>query len=87
MVVLLASHPELRLLIPFIDAVGIDLFAILLGAQVWSYLEPSLLKLHRTVLLPVVHKFYFFFIFFLGICGPYLDAKIHERFPCLKFSP
>jgi hypothetical protein len=58
LVVLFACHPELRLLIPLIDVVGIDVFAVLLGAQAWGYLKPPLAKLHVAVLVPVMRRFF-----------------------------
>lgn len=33
LVVLLATHPELRLLLPVVDAIGLDMFIALLGIQ------------------------------------------------------
>jgi hypothetical protein len=38
----LASHPELRLLVPFLDAVGLDLFMALVGTQALMFLGDTL---------------------------------------------
>ena len=54
MILLLAPHPELRLLLPFIDAVGIDLFVVLVASQAWSYFKPLLHRLYRSLVLPVL---------------------------------
>ena len=58
----LATHPELRLLVPFIDAVGLDTFLLLMGVQaasiasivlrpvllgIWGRATPLLLALDR----------------------------------------
>jgi len=87
LVLLLASHPELRLLIPFVDAFGIDLFAILVGAQIWSYGSPVLLKIYRSLVLPVAQKIYTLTIYFLGIAGPYVDETFRTRFPSCELRP
>ncbi len=87
LVVLLASHPELRLLIPFIDAFGIDLFAMLVGAQIWAYSKLGLLKIYRSLALPATQKIYALTIYFLGIAGPYADETFHTRFPGCELRP
>ncbi|MCD7098991.1 hypothetical protein [Stenotrophomonas sp. MMGLT7] len=87
LVVLLASHPELRLLIPFVDAFGIDLFAMLVGAQIWSYVSPILLKIYRLLALPLMQKIYTLTIYFLGIAGPYVDETFRTRFPGCELRP
>lgn len=55
----LAAHPELRLLVPFLDAVGLDLFVALLSTQALVFLgdtlKPYLLLLWQK-LLPAIHK-------------------------------
>jgi len=47
-IVLLAAHPELRLLVPLIDAIGLDLFIALIGFQ--------LTQLLSSALAPVFHR-------------------------------
>ena len=86
-VVLLASHPELRLLVPFVDAFGIDLFAMLVGAQLWGYVRPGLLKIYRSLVLPVAQRLYAVTIYFLGIAGPYADETFRTRFPGCELRP
>lgn len=41
-IVLLAAHPELRLLVPLIDAIGLDIFIALIGIQLAQLLSSSL---------------------------------------------
>lgn len=41
-VIVLASHPELRLLVPLLDAIGLDIFIALLGAQFTTFLYSTL---------------------------------------------
>lgn len=38
-IVLLAAHPELRLLVPLIDAIGLDLFIAMIGFQLAQLLS------------------------------------------------
>ena len=54
----LAWHPELRLLVPFLDAIGLDVFMALLGSQAVMFLVGTLKPLalllwRRTV--PAIH--------------------------------
>jgi hypothetical protein len=74
-VVLLASHPELRLFAPLVDALGLDVFALLVGAQLWGHARPML----EGMLEPVARHGYACFIFMLGIMGPYVHAKLSTR--------
>lgn len=63
LIVLLLSHPELRLLLPLLDAIGLDVLVLLLGFQlsavlastlwpgliiVWRKLTPLVRWLHRV---------------------------------------
>ncbi len=75
-VVVLASHPELRLFLPLVDALGLDLLLLLIGAQFLDYARPIFFELNRLVLAPLASKFYSFAIFSFGIMGPYVDARI-----------
>ena len=78
-IVLLCAHPELRLFVPFLDALGLDVFAMLVGAQVWLYARPVLQAIHRAVVLPVARKAYGVGIWMLGMSGPYVHARISTR--------
>jgi hypothetical protein len=68
--VCLAAHPELRLLLPVLDSLGLDLLIILLGSQVLDFARP--------VLAPVLHGAYKSAIFLLGIAGPYVEGRLVE---------
>jgi hypothetical protein len=78
-IVLLAAHPELRLFIPFVDALGLDAIALLVGAQAWHYARPMLRHLHRAVVLPAGRRAYAAGIFILGMDGPYVHAWVSTR--------
>ena len=86
-VILFSLHPELRLLVPLVDALGIDLLVLLLSSRLWSYVKPALLAAHRFVVLPLARKCYSIAIFFFGYGGPYVDAKLSARFPHLGLAP
>lgn len=79
----LASHPELRLFLPFIDAVGLDLFLVLLAGQLWGYLGPAARVAYSSAILPFARAAYRALIFFLGCIGPYVHARLCSRFPPL----
>ena len=72
----LASHPELRLLLPAIDALGLDLLVLLISAQLLDYARPALYITHRSVLIPLSRRLYALLIFMLGIMGPYVAARV-----------
>lgn len=80
-IVLLASHPELRLLLPVIDALGLDLFLTLLGAELWNHLRPVAVLLYSSLILPAGRKAYSVVLFFFGCGGPYVHATLSARFP------
>jgi hypothetical protein len=78
-IVLLAAHPELRLFVPFLDAIGLDVFVMLVGAQLWQYAGPLLQRLHVDLGLPVAWKIYAIGIWLLGMMGPFVHAWVSER--------
>ncbi|WP_449424612.1 hypothetical protein [Rhodanobacter lindaniclasticus] len=51
LIVILMAHPELRLLVPMVDAVGVDVLMALCGAQTLAWLAagagPVLMHLRR----------------------------------------
>ena len=83
---LFASHPELRLFIPFFEAFGLDLFVVMVASQIWTYIKPSLLRLYTSLVRPTLHALYALVAFFLGMAGPHLDAQVTSRFPSLKLQ-
>ena len=76
LIILFSSHPELRLLLPLIDALGLDLLMLLVGAQLWSFVRPFFFSLHRSVVLPVAKRTYWLAVFLLGSAGPYFEARV-----------
>lgn len=76
LVVVLASHPELRLLLPLVDALGLDLLLLLISAQFMDYARPFLYTVHRSIVLPLAKRSYSLAIYFFGIMGPYVEAQV-----------
>jgi hypothetical protein len=76
LVVVLAAHPELRLLLPLVDALGLDLLLLLISAQLMDYARPFLYTTKRSVVLPLAKRSYALAIYFLGIMGPYVAARV-----------
>ena len=74
-VVLLATHPELRLLIPIIDAIGLDALFLLCSAQALSSASAA----NRLYLLPLLRRLYSGLLYFLGIAGPAVDSFVRSR--------
>ena len=76
---ILASHPELRLLYPLVDALGVDVLLTLLSVQFISlygdYVKPSLLLAYRNVLLPMFGKLHSLLLFLGGSFGHYLTVN------------
>ncbi len=79
---MIVSHPELRLLFPLIDAIGLDVLITLLSVQFISlfsdYAKPSLLLLYDEALLPLAGKCHGLLMFFTGTFGHYLTVKIYD---------
>ena len=78
-VVLLAAHPELRLFIPIVEAFGLDVFLMLIGAQLWNYAWPVLHTLHRKVAQPLGRRCFDAAVWWLGMMGPFVDAWFATR--------
>ena len=76
LVIVLASHPELRLFLPLLDALGLDLLLLLISMQFLDYARPLALMAHRSVLLPLASALYGAVLFFFGMMGPYVDARV-----------
>jgi hypothetical protein len=75
---LFAAHPELRLLIPVVDLLGLDLFFLLAASHLMDAMRPALGFACRA-LSPTTGQLYFYFIFCLGIVGPYVDGLLRSR--------
>ena len=80
LIVMLAAHPELRLLLPLIDAVGLDLILLFIGAQALDYVRPFALIAYHKFLRPLAAKLYRLMLFFFGIAGPYVEARIATHY-------
>lgn len=74
--VVLASHPELRALLPLVDALGLDLLLLLMGAQLLEYLRPTFVAAHRQLIRPVAKHLYSLLLFLFGMAGPYVGARV-----------
>ena len=79
-IVLLASHPELRLLVPLVDALGIDLFIMLIAGQAWNYFRPAMSLLYHSLAVPIARKLYSLMLFFCGYLAPYVDTRLRSSF-------
>ena len=73
---LLATHPELRVFIPLIDVMGLDLLVLVLGSQLWDRARPLLLIVFIRVGRPLAAKLYSVMLFFFGYAGKYVDASV-----------
>jgi hypothetical protein len=78
-VVLLAAHPELRLFVPVVEALGLDVFLGLIGAQVWAWIHPALGVLHRHGVEPLGRRVFAAGIWWLGMMGPFVGAWFAAR--------
>jgi hypothetical protein len=76
LIVVFAAHPELRLLLPLVDSLGLDLLLLLVSAQFMDYARPLLHTAHHAVVRPVAKRSYSLAIYFLGIIGPCLEARV-----------
>ena len=85
-IAVLASHPELRLLLPLVDAFGLDLFIFLVGSQVYTFVQPLASSFYRAILLPALHRAFSLAMFLLGISGPYPEAHVVMTRPLRRFS-
>lgn len=75
-IAVLASHPELRLLLPLVDALGLDLFVLLVGSRVLTFLQPLASLFYRAILRPALHRAFSLAMFLLGVSGPYPEAHV-----------
>lgn len=85
-IAILASHPELRLLLPLVDAFGLDLFACLIGSQVFAFVQPLASAFHRAALEPALHGAFSLAMFLLGVSGPYPEAQVMMPRPLCRFG-
>lgn len=76
LIVLLAAHPELRLLLPLVDTMGLDILLFLISAQLLDYVRPAFTFLFHSAVIPLTRRIFFLAIYLLGIMGPYVEARI-----------
>lgn len=76
--VMLVSHPELRLLLPLIDALGLELLVVLISTQLMNYLRPALHVLHDKLLRPSASRLYCLVLFMFGIAAPGVDVRVRS---------
>lgn len=85
-ITVLASHPELRLLLPLVDALGLDLFILLLGSQIFTFVQPLASSFYRAILQPALHRAFSLAMFLLGVSGPYPEAHVVMPRPLRRFA-
>ncbi len=86
-IALLASHPELRLLLPLVDALGLDIFILLVGSQVFTFVRLLASSFHRAILRPALRRVFPLAMFVLGVSGPYPEAHVVMPRPLSRFAP
>ena len=79
LVFLLMAHPELRLLAPVVDALGVDMLLLLMASQLHEYFRPLIGQLGQYSM-PALTFPYALCIYLLGIIGPYLDGYLRTAF-------
>ena len=77
--VLLAAHPELRILLPILDGMGLDLLLLLVGGQLLDIALPYARAAWHGLLAPSARASYLGCIFILGTMGPYFDGALRSR--------
>lgn len=78
-IVLIALHPELRLLVPVVDVLGIDVFLAVVALQSWAFVKLLAEGAYSRVLLPFGEVVYRGLLFLFGYMGPYVEATISCR--------
>ena len=74
-IVLIASHPELRLLVPLVDVMGIDVLVTLVAIQSFAAIKPFVVEFYCRAVLPILKFLYRAVIYSFGCMGPYVDAR------------
>jgi hypothetical protein len=76
--VMLIGHPELRLFLPLLDALGLELLLIILSTQIIAFVKPVLKAFVRRIARPLARRLYALVLFFFGFAGPYVDAWVNS---------
>ena len=77
-VVMLMMHPELRIFLPLLDALGLELLLTIMASQVIKFVRPGYYLFVRYVTKPTAAKLYTVMLFLFGVAGPYFDAWVTE---------
>jgi hypothetical protein len=75
-IVVLVAHPELRLLLPLVDVLGLDLLIYLAGSQLATFMRPLVYWFDRVVLRPGVHNVFSLGLFLFGVSVSYPEAHV-----------
>lgn len=75
-IVVLVAHPELRLLLPLIDLLGLDLLIYLAGSQLTIFVRPLVYWFDRVVLRPGIRNTFSLGLFLFGVSVSYPEAHV-----------
>ena len=75
-IIMLMMHPELRIFLPVLDALGLELLLAVLSTQLMAYIKPAFHVFVRHVAQPVANRLYALNLFMFGNAGPYVDARV-----------
>ena len=74
LVVLLMMHPELRIFLPLLDALGLELLLAIMASQVIDFVRPGYYLFVRYVAGPLAARLYALVLFLFGVAGPFVGA-------------
>lgn len=74
-IVILASHPELRLFLPLVDALGLDLLLLLVGAQFLDDVGSRFRMARRYVVMNHVFRLHSLFLQFYFCIGFHKESR------------
>ena len=91
LVVLLMMRPELRIFLPLLDALGLELLLAIMASQVIDFVRPGFHLFVRYIVGPSAAKLYAQVLFLFGVTGPYMGAWassfIASQWPVAKAAP
>lgn len=77
-IVMLMMHPELRIFLPLLDALGLELLLAIMLSQAMEFVRPGFYLFVRHVARPSAAKLYALMLFLFGFAGPYVDAWVNS---------
>ena len=77
-IVMLLMHPELRIFLPLLDALGLELLLAIMLSQAIEFFRPGFYLFIRHVARPSATKLYALVLFFFGFAGPYVEAWMNS---------